>query len=478
MEVPKYHSPEIDTYVDAVSRAIGAKRVQLAAVLSDVPPETEALATELEALTGRWNPVEFYTASNFRAERDAFLAARANGEAYVPSFRYPRAAAFDAAGSRAKLSELRARAMGLPDASDRDRLARITLVAKIDDDLATCDLCEGMATGNDALVKRGCAAKYPGLDDDLLRCAETLYRDIAGAADEGRVPHLLSEGDASYLEKLTLSSQEEADAYRWALREYGLLREDGDRDGEGFRVVVDPGVTGLDVRDKSADGPTVFVPEHRIEPLTAMEVFALIAHEIEGHACQATNGHKLFRLGGGGLRKDDETLYEGLALRNEYRAVEKYFGKPRYDIDGATLYVFAATMAAEGKAFAEIFEDQLARCLELSRSPASSLHGKSADFCRKEAFRVAYRVLRGHTDASNGEAFAMTKDLAYLRGWLMDQQLVENGLGHVNEAAIMSAKGLQSLARMDISPEDIPVKFKDVAPRFLDMLLAKRPKGD
>lgn len=475
MELPQYHSPEIKTYANAVSAAIGSQRMELASVLHDVPPETLALAEGIEAVSGKWNPVELYTAGNFEEERTAFLAAFAKGETYVPTFRYPRAEAFDVAGERAKLQELRARAWALPKEKDRDRLARITLLNKIDDDLATCEFIGGIQTKNDAAVARGLREKYPALDDELYGIAMTVFNDIANAKEANTVPCALDADERNYLEKeRKLSPEEEAEAYRWALREYGMLRE-GDG-GEGFQVVIDPDTTNLDVRDKSQSGPTVFVPAHRDEPLSAMEACALIAHEIEGHARQAMNGQKLFKVGGGGLRKDDETLYEGLAIRYEWRFVEEQFGKVNYDIDHNTLYIFAVRMAEEGKSFGDIFEDQLERCRALSKSPASSIFEKDEEACRLKAFRMTYRVLRGHTDATNKEGFAMTKDLAYLRGWLMDRQLLASNLGHANETAILSANGLQSLATMSITPEDVPIKFKNIAPTYLRMLLEKRPK--
>lgn len=477
MELPPYHSPEVERYANAVSAAIGRKRMEVASVLNDVPPEALAIAEELERLSGKWNPVELYTADNFFGERDVFLEARARGESHVPTFRYGRALAFDVEGSRTVLQALRDRASGLPRVSERDWLAVATLRAKIDDDLATCEFVEGIQLGDDVKVGRGLAAKYPGSDDGLYAFAEAAFEDVVTAKEEALVPCELSEDERRYLEKeLKLSPEQEAEAYRSALREYGMLRET--EDGEGFLVVVDDSITALDVRDKSAMGPTVFVPGKRDEPLSAMEVCALLTHEIEAHARQAMNGKKLFGIGGGGGREDDETLYEGLAVRYEWDFVERYFGKVRYDMDLSTLYVFATRMAEEGRPFADIFEDQLSRITALAKSPASSLHEKDENFCRNKAFRMAYRVLRGHTDMSNAVPFAMTKDLAYLRGWLMDQELLKNNLGHANEVAIMPTSGLDALARMDLKPEDVPLKFKDFAPTYMRTLLARRPAKD
>ena len=215
---------------------------------------------------------------------------------------------------------------------------------------------------------------------------------------------------------------------------------------------------------------------------TAARVCWLIAHEIEGHARQAINGERLFGVRGGALRRDDETLYEGLAMRNEFAFREKYFGKVNADIDELYYYVFAVHQAEKGKSFREIFDDQLERWLRAaltlpygkSLPSAASIDPAILRKARSRAWRVTYRVMRGHADTSNRVPFAMPKDLSYLRGWLMDCELSRMGHAHLNEAAIVSVAGLEPLMEMELSPEDLPLPFTDIAPQYARMLLDER----
>lgn len=485
MELPVYHSPEVETYANAVSTAIGSHRVELASVLQDLPPETLALADALEAISGKWNPVELYTADNVMEEKAAFIDAFKRGESYVPSFVYGHAASFDVASARPALEELRTRAFALPKESDRDRLARITLIAKIDDDLATCDIAEGMQKHDDVLVARGCRAKYPGGDAELTAFTTQAFADFLVDPPKRIRPapenDVVSDEEMLYLEKRMMTPEEQAAAFTWALKKLGIYRESG-TEGDGFEVIVDPEATAIDVRDKSKRGSVVVIPTVRDEGITAEELCALIEHEIGAHARQAVNGKRLFKVGGGALRKDDETLYEGLAMRYEWQFGERYYGKVRDGMELIALYVFAVDRAEEGGSFGDIFRDQLDRRLRIAlKVPygqelpgADAIDGATYDKCLGQAWRTTYRVMRGHTDATNKQGFAMAKDLSYLRGWLMDRQLREKNLGHANEAAIMSADGLRSLGTMSFEPEDVPVKYQPIGEEYLRMILAQR----
>jgi len=483
MELPQYQSPEVKKYVDAVTGTIGAKRIEFANVLLDVPLEVSDITEALERLTGTWNPVELYTANNMAEEKAAFIDAYSRGEEYVPTFEYADAASFDVENVRPALEALRTRTMVMEMGNDRDRLARITLVAKIDDDLATCDIAEGMKAGNDALVKRGCQTKYPGGDAELTAFATTTFAQIL-SDPPADVPSLLTCEEKEYLKNRRMSADEQADAFAWALKKLGIYREPG-AEGDGFQVIKDPKATALDVRDKSKRGATVVIPTDRDGDMMAHELCALIEHEIGAHARQAVNGKRLFKLGGGALRKDDETLYEGLAIRYEWEFMEKQFGQVRHGMDLSTLYIFAVDIAEKGGTFRDVFDDQLERRIRLKLKipvdrpvPAKKeMDAKAYKECLGKAWRTTYRVMRGHTDVTNKEGFAMTKDLAYLRGWLMDRQLLEAGQGHVNEAAIMSAEGLQTLATMEFRPEDVPVKYEPIGEEYMKILLAERPKG-
>jgi hypothetical protein len=82
--------------------------------------------------------------------------------------------------------------------------------------------------------------------------------------------------------------------------------------------------------------------------------------------------------------------------------------------------------------------------------------------------------MRGHIDTSNKAKFAMAKDLAYFRGWLMDKQLRENDLGAVNESAVIASNALPLIAHFHIEEKDLPHPFLNLARKYWEEIL--KPK--
>ncbi len=71
----------------------------------------------------------------------------------------------------------------------------------------------------------------------------------------------------------------------------------------------------------------------------------------------------------------------------------------------------------------------------------------------------------------------MTKDISYLRGWLVDKQLCQLGYGHINEAAIMTCqRGLEFMAQFDVSEKDLPYPYKDVTTKYWEQVLKPQMK--
>ena len=86
--------------------------------------------------------------------------------------------------------------------------------------------------------------------------------------------------------------------------------------------------------------------------------------------------------------------------------------------------------------------------------------------------------MRGHTDTSNKKKFAMAKDLSYLRGYMMDKQLVDNDLGMINEEGVISSGALAMLAELNIEEKDIPVKHQDLDIKYFnEVLLPQMPEA-
>jgi hypothetical protein len=79
---------------------------------------------------------------------------------------------------------------------------------------------------------------------------------------------------------------------------------------------------------------------------------------------------------------------------------------------------------------------------------------------------------------SNPLGFAMSKDLAYLQGWLTDKQLGEAGYGGINEMAVIQSGGLQILARLGVDEKDIPHQYKDVVKEYIFTFLLPRLESE
>lgn len=439
-----------------------------------LPRELVTIAETIGELTETWNPIEFYTPGNTQKEKVRFLDSFLADEEYNPAFTYPYAEQFSLGDTQRRLKNLLHRVRGFEPKGQIDRLARVALRYKIGDDLATCDLIEGLQQKDEEKISRALAQKYQGVNDQLWQKAQEIYR--MRLSGQHKIPSgqgVVSETEQKALLEREFSAEEIAEAMRWALKEYGMLREDSQN--SGFAVAIDEKTTSIDVRDKSIEGPTVFIPKQK--KVNGIELLKLIGHEIEGHARQSVNGAQLFLIGGGSLKVDDETLYEGLAKRNDDRLSKSLFGTE----EGIPIphYTYAVRDAMQGKSFSEIFQGQLEMRLRESLNipltePAPqrlNIPEKTLQKAMDQAWMTTYRVMRGHVDTSNKNSFAMTKDLSYLQGWLLDLQLREEGLGHFNEAAIIARGGLQLLAEFQLSESDLPLPYRDVATKYWQEVL-------
>lgn len=448
--------------------------------LENLPETLAAAARELAEISGSWNPVELYTADpeSVSAAKEQFLQSYDQGVSSIPQFSYSVAEALDTDSSRHRLHDLLGRVK--EERYSRDdrlgRLGRVLLIAKIKDDLATCDLTQGIQDKNEKQIKAALARKYQGTDPELIAVAHVRYAELTQPEEEASERHaLFSPQEQAFLHGLQLDAGQIKDAFEWGLEKMGILRTG--EEGEGFRVIVDERATAIDVRDKSSQGPVVIIPATRV--VDGERILGLLNHEIGSHARQSMNGAKLFKIGGGSLKIDDETLYEGLAMREENAFATAYFGKK--ESYAAPFYTLAIEKAEAGGTFPDVFQTVLDAKLHvaLKIDPANPLPEDSDPAIRKsaknQAWGITYRVMRGHVDMANPEQFAMTKDLAYLRGSLLDRQLVAEGWGHLNEAAVVAGGGgLRALAEFSLDPTDLPIPRADLAKDYFESVLKPR----
>lgn len=449
--------------------------------LAEISPSMVEIAESIGELTGTWNPVEIYTPdpNNLKHEQEKFFEAFDRGEDYNPFFEYPVAHSMNMDQPRAVLLERLGEVRRIKPQNEKDRLFRVALYTKIRDDLATCDLVDGIKTGDEALIGKSIRHKYGESDPILVEYAEKIYRDMivdaeVPEADSREV--LLTSKQQKTLKDAKISAGEMKEDFEWALNQYGILRTE--TNPTGYQVHLDDSVTAIDVRDKSDDPMTVYIPKDRVD--SAARVCELITHEIEGHARQSMNGMKMFMLGGGRLKMDNEALYEGLGMREEESFKFRFFG----DSSGspAPWYTLAVDLASKSASFSEVFKDIFDRQMrvQLKVAPEQDLkidfqeHAKQIEKAKKSTWTATYRTSRGHVDTSNPLGFAMTKDLGYLHGWLIDKQLREAGFGGINEMAVIQSGGLQMLARLGVEATEMPYPHKDIVKKYIFEVLLPR----
>lgn len=474
--------PEIESYVR--SRWDSERTLY---VPEKISPKFIEIAEQVAELTGTWNPVEIFTPDpeNLAAEKKKFFQAFDEGVTLEPSFHYDVAEQMDVSQTRRELETLLSEVSiidkgkkaphSLP-LNPQERLFRVALVAKIKDDLATCDLIEGIKQRDEARIAQAMKRKYPSADETLIQYAQQRYEELISpetTAEGSTEPPLLSAEQQQRLREMSFDAHQIKAAFEWALSQYGLLRTA--ENPIGYAVVVSERATDIDVRDKSQNAMTVFIPANKT--VSGDKLLQLMAHEIEGHCRQSINGMKMFLLGGGPYKLDGEILYEGLAKRYDESFHRRFFGKDTGIPE--PWYALAVSKATEGATFSEIFQDQFQRRMHVALGiPADQElsinkkeHQEAIETAKNQAWRTTYRVMRGHVDMTNPQKFAMSKDLAYLQGWLMDQQLQQAGYGSVNEMGVIQAGGLQLLARTGVNSHDIPHPYQDVVKDYYQLLI-------
>lgn len=442
--------------------------------IHELPESLVRITDQIRELTGQWSPVELYTASaqSRDREKDKFFKSFEHGEEYNPNFDYPSAQSRDFSDSTSKLQGLLHDIRIYQPSNQLERLAKIAIYFKIKDDLATARLAKAIKENDEEGVGAAVKQKYPGTDKQLLDKAQEIYERLCkGKRKKKKGEAMLTEEEQEFLKGKNVDAQGIKLAFEWALAQYGMLDQG---QGDGYKVIVTRDVTSIDVNDKSVHGRVISIPEDKI--VTADKLMELMTHEIEGHARQSTNGRKLFVIGGGPLMGDNDMLYEGLGKRYDDRFREKFFG----DKSGEPLpfYTFAVKAAEDGNSFYQIFEDQLDRKLHVNLEinpnepiDISTVDDKELEEAMNSAWLTTYRIMRGHVDTTNPNYFAMAKDLAYLRGWMLDNELVEEDAGYLNEAAVTHYKALKLLARFDMDEGDLPVPFKDITVKYWEEVL-------
>lgn len=440
-----------------------------------LPTELKKITIEIGKVTGRWNPVEILTpdAENCKEEKAKFFDSFTQHKIYNPQFEYLYALSIDAMSAKRRLINIFDKLCSYNAKNPTEHITVKALRKKLRDDFATCEMLLGIQTRDQHRIATAIDFKYEDLNPELYYTSLYDYHYKTKKLSTSDEKGLLTDDEKKFLKSITCGPEEIKKAFEWALKQYGLLRTDTNK--IGYTVIIDDKATSIDVRDKSVKGPTIFIPRSR--KAKADKLLELITHEIEGHVRQSMNGQELFTFGGGILKIDDEMLYEGLAKRYDERFRRKFFGYKKFTPH--PYFTFAIQKVQRGVSFYNIFEEQLDMRLhvKLKEEPdhsvpsLSEIDQKLLTRCMENSWNTTLRVIRGHTNTRNPKGFTMTKDIAYLKGWLVDKDLCASDLSFVNEAAIMDTTTLQLIAECDLEEKMLPYPFKDITVKYWETIL-------
>ncbi|MDR0463169.1 MAG: flavohemoglobin expression-modulating QEGLA motif protein [Pseudomonadales bacterium] len=441
-------------------------------------PQLEQILDQIQELTGSWNPVEIYTASNYHQEKTKFLSDwQEKGSAVNPSFTYALAEQLKLTETQNKLKDLLSNTQKLrvevdhKTAEENKKLHQFALdltILKINDDLATCELVSGIKNKNDDQTKKAIEQKYGELEKEMGVKANLVFEKMKERANHKTTikneKTILSEKEKNWLNNTMFNASEIKAAFVWTLKKYKLLAK---QKGElGFLVEVSDEATSIDVRDKNNSGqPIVFIPTDRT--VNGRQLLSLIGHEIECHVRQSMNGAKLFRLGGGQLKIDDEAMYEGLAVQDDYRFEKDYFGETFFV--PPPFYIQAIALAKKGLNFGQVFEVML----EKIRATTSESDFNQSSLL-EQTWLTTYRIFRGSTDPENKSAYALTKDRGYLKGFLINQELSKLNEDEYIQLAITNDRDLKMLKIFALNNMEVPYPLLNAQQSYWEQVLKQR----
>lgn len=465
----------LKTAIPEFNRFGSSNRVSPEDLQSNEMQHLREQAERISSIAQHLNPVAIITIDASGKTKADFLAAIDTPTAANPIFTYREsiAAARSALGAanmnptsaQAKLGAIIGELKTTTYKNTGARLGRIALIRLATDTLGSLQLLHALESQDDQQIKDILEKKYGGkIAPELIAAAEYIFEHIQSRKETEPVaagsiaPEFASRLSSAAPKNLAplapeqrknyFDASEIAAAFSWALEKIYTSYEasTGKQFPEQLKFACKIGdYTSIDVRDKSAEGRIIGIPASHTK--NGKDLLKLIAHEIESHARQSINTELAFGVEGGALKLDAETLYEGLALSHEAEVMAELFGEKQELPVNRCLYIFGIQAAQAGADFKKVF---------ITLRDRLESTGMTREQANEKAWLPTYRVFRGHTDTSNAAGFANTKDTAYLEGWLIAEQLRQQGSWHLLELANTDPRSLRALQRLDLDPP-IPV---------------------
>lgn len=438
------HNPElrpIETLSEVYTSGVKEELSKLAELMADV------------------NPVEIVTAINHDAERDKWLEQAMQGKFTTPELRYNRALLEMLQQKQPTLAkvvpQLRLAMADLPHDPAGAALQKL-IQARITNANLLLLAADGIRRGSVTAVKAAFIEIYGVPNRHLVKRAQAIIEGQKATTDY--VVHdaaLLSRDEQKRLMAIKLGAEAVRRIFLWAAEQYGLAQT--------RPVLIQEGVTAVDVRDTARDGACVVIPANYEKP--ALKIPQLVAHEIGCHWRDSENMKSLVpMLGSGALKPFDELFYEGHAVEAEYAIDLRAKGVVK---DTLRLCYPIAIQLAYHNQF--LFEETARALYELLR-----FKHEARETTLREVWQATYRVYRGNPRMLMRSGYAFTKDRGYYTGQLLAHDLKAAGMACLLDYGTLSLKDLSVLMpvfRMQPA-EEMPYPPKDLAAELYRRLLA------
>ncbi|MEX0895322.1 MAG: hypothetical protein WDZ94_00080 [Patescibacteria group bacterium] len=314
--------------------------------------------------------------------------------------------------------------------SEYDDLIQSCLRYMIKDNLQTTQLMQGLANGNPDFIQHSYNFKYGKSEKSTARIAKDFltFREV----DEPRYDEQLF--DARDIEKY----------FRLVLSRYGIE----------YNVVLSNNAMAIDVRDKSQTGGSIHIPIQK--KVRKKRLIELISEEIESHCLQSSNARKMFGIGGGKLKYDEEILYEGYAMYN-YSRLPKLF---RSDESSHNLPFYIMPLlidkASNGASFQDLFQEAAYLVEQYGAK-------KDAREINASAWKLVLRIKRGFKDLDESAGYYLNKDSGYMVGMLVCKDFVANGKEKYVSFLNFPLKLIPEFLKFSFDGVRVPYTFQNLA---------------
>lgn len=438
-----------------------------------------------------------YQIDNLDEEERKFIENYHAGKPENPHFAYTQELAKlqkNCAEKNLNLAQVRAELRAITDevkqikiASEQkqsqERIGRFALIKLLEETDLDFAIVEGVEQLDEKSLKRTFLRKYNGyVDDGLLQSAEKLYQHLKEHATDQPADPLLAklkqirdntppstpEGVQelarmnSAERKNYFDATELKEAFDFVLQGYEQYYREkfGTELPEDYHyeAVILENAPNISIDHKTRQAK---IPHCRIE--NPERILELMTHEIEGHVAQRLNTKK-YNIGGK-MGTNDATLVEGWANFLAAKNMKEILGKGDEIKEIYPYRVMAIRLAEEGKDFTQIFDYFYHKHSELLQARGIAPEKISAQ-AENVAWGIAYRVLRGHIDSANTEAYANGKDRAYLEGNLMMRQLEALGLTQLNQNFRLATKAPALVNRLNLTEKNMDFPFLNLSAKY------------